>query len=190
MNNNQSVAVIDMQDYFGNSQHCLDGVLDEIKYAIRHNMPVLIVEYQDRCYRDDEEERLLSKTNKPIRKLLKGYKHTARVKKYNDGGGYELAKVAKKHNYSIENIRLVGVNRSYCVFQTADQLMDIQRKNGQRKHVEVVKGASWCSYPEGGLKSLKHIGCVLVSKRRKVVDPTAQTSYNTYNNWRVTWLTK
>lgn len=175
MNNTQTLAVIDMQDYFGNAQHCLDGVLDEVKHAIKNNMPVMVVEYWDRCYRDSARPRRLSKTNKPIRDLLHGYKHKAYVKKYNDGGGYEIEKVAKKRNFTIENIRLVGVNRSYCVYQTADQIMDINmsNNNGKKGRVEVVKGASWCSYPEGGLDSLKRIGCILVSKHRKVVDPTS-----------------
>ena len=106
--------------------------------------------------------------------MLKGYKHTARVKKYDDGGGYEIAEVAKKHNYTIENIRLVGVNRSYCILATATQLITINRSNnGHKGNIEVVKGASWCIYPEDGLRSLKRLGCVIVSKRRKVVDPTS-----------------
>lgn len=160
MNNNQSLAVIDMQDYFSNSQHCLDGVLHEIRHAMKEKMPIFIVEYW--C-----DGMKLSDTNRPILELLKGYRHKVFVEKHNDGGGYEMAEVAKEKNFTIENIRMVGVNRSFCVHDTAWQLMDISMDNEQKVHIEVVRGASWCNKPKTGLNNLKNLGVKLVNKRRK-----------------------
>lgn len=163
MNNNQTLCVIDMQDYFGNSFKCLAGVLVEVKHAIKNKMPILIVEYWDR----DEDHKKLSPTNKEIRDLIKGYKHKAYVQKYNDGGGYEVMEVAKKRKFNTSNMRVVGVNRTFCVYQTVSQLMDIHHDDGKSIDIEVVKGASWCSYPEAGLRNLKDLGVKLVNKRRK-----------------------
>ena len=169
MNNNQSLAVIDMQDYFRNSRHCLAGVLHEIEHAMREKMPIFIVEYWDRCYQHDgpDYESRLSDTNQPILDLLKGYRHKVFVKKYNDGGGYEIQEAAIEKNFNISNMRMVGVNRSFCVYRTADQLIDIGMDNGEKAHIEVVRGASWCSYPKSGLENLKDLGVKLVNARRK-----------------------
>ena len=162
MNNNQTLCIIDMQDYFQNSFKCLAGVVDEVKHAIKNNMPILVVEYWER-YGDDKK---LSPTNKEIRDLIRNYKHKAYVKKTNDGGGYEVREVAEKRKFNTSNMRVVGVNRTFCVYSTVRELLDIAQDKEEAVDIEVVRGATACSYPQQGLHNLKELGVKLVNKRR------------------------
>lgn len=164
MNNNQTLCIVDMQDYFETSKHCLKGVLDEVHHAIATETPIIIVEYWTGWRTPGKK---LSKTNKPIRDLVKNYEHKTYVKKCSDGGGEQVFKAAKRKKFPVDNVRMVGVNRSFCVYETAVQLLYIQEQKKIKGEVSVVKGASWCSYPTHSLSKLRNGGVKVVNKVRK-----------------------
>lgn len=141
------LIVIDMQPYFHETAKvALKETLHQIKLAMRRNDPILIVEYTG-CGESYPE----------INKLVKGYDKVAYVKKWRDGGGAEVYEAAHKNGFKLKKARVVGVNRSYCVYSTVKGMM----ANFGKIVIEVVKSATWCSSPENGLEWLKEAGCRL-----------------------------
>lgn len=127
-----------MQPFFKSAFGCIEGVLYQIKLAIKRNAGIVILEYED-C----------GATIPEIVDVLKPYKRKSYIKKCRDDGSREFMSVAKRRKFSYDRVRLVGVNRHACVADTAEGLA--KRYNVQ---VEVAMNATWDSYPKAGRKAL------------------------------------
>lgn len=138
-----TLCVVDMQDFFSTSVYCLDGVLKEIKLAMRRKAPIVVLEYNG-CGRSTD----------PIRKVLRNYRKKRYVTKHDDDGGQELLEILDKKGWSQEKIRFAGVNRSACVLETVDRVRD----NVPHCEVEIAIDATWCSNPNGGYHQLRRRG--------------------------------
>lgn len=147
------LIIIDMQPFFGSSKRPLKAVLKQIDLAKEAGNPIILVEY-DGCGPSYTE----------ILTRLVGYKDTIRVLKNRDGGGGEIIREAETHGIDVsQKVRVVGVNRSYCVFQTVIGMKNLNREiNGNELEVEIPTVATWCTNPVNGRENLKRIGCRLV----------------------------
>ncbi len=164
-----TLCIIDMQDYFiETAHHCVGGVLNEIKYAKKHRHDIVLVEYGDRYHQSDPHP--LSKTITPIVNALKRYSKVFNVLKFRDGGGELILEELKTQSRPMDKFRLVGVNRGYCIMETAQELKASTSKynGGKAGIVEVVRGATWCSYPRDSIAQLQQQHISLVNQHRRV----------------------
>lgn len=149
----QTLCVVDMQYDFGTANKCLKEVVREIKRFKKKNLPIIVLEYMDwggEKYSDTFEE---------ITSLLEGYTNVEYVGKENDGGGDEFIEAGRRRRFPVCNIRMVGVNRAFCVYSTAK---DLKLRYGKRCKIDVVKKATWCSNPIYGINKLNGLDINLV----------------------------
>lgn len=139
-----ALCVVDMQDYFTTSHMCLRGVVKEVELAMARNAPIIVLEYYD-CGR----------TSSAIRRLIKDYRKTRYVKKYNDGGGIELLSTMARNGWSSNEIRFAGVNRSFCVLET---IMEVHEKLRDDCNIQIAIDATWCTEPTHGKEALSEYG--------------------------------
>ena len=151
----QTLCVVDMQYVFdATANQCLDAVVKEVKKFKRKNLPIIVLEYLawgGEKYSDTFDE---------ITSLLEGYTNVEYVGKENNGGGDEFIEAGRRRRFPVCNIRMVGVNRAYCVYSTAK---DLKLKYGKRCKIDVVKKATWCeSSPAYGINKLNGLDINLV----------------------------
>lgn len=101
-----ALCVVDMQTSFRAHESCLDAVLDEIRLAKRRKAPIVVLEY---CQEEP--------THPKIRKSLRRYRNVKYETKYDDDGSREFLQAIK--DFKVKNVRVVGVNACYCVYDTA-----------------------------------------------------------------------
>jgi len=137
-----TLCIVDMQAKFTASKQCLDEVCHQVRLAKRRKAGIVILEFRGE-----------GPTLSPIKNLLRSYKRKIYKKKAFDAGGDVLLKAAKVMNFPTNKVRFVGVNRSYCVYDTA---CEYQEESGGR--IEVAIEATWCRNPTQGLNKLRDIG--------------------------------
>jgi nicotinamidase-related amidase len=76
--------------------------------------------------------------------LVKGYGKAYLVPKTMNNGGVEVMEAVEKHKYRINNFIVCGVNISYCVAETIEELV-----NTYKKHIQVVTAACNCTHEKG-----------------------------------------
>jgi nicotinamidase-related amidase len=102
---NTTLAIIDVQPRFEAAAHIVPRVVHQIDLARRRQDGVIVVELNGRSH--DE-----------IYKALHGYnRHTITKKKIDDGSD-NIIWAARSRNYSLNRIRLCGVNTCACVKST------------------------------------------------------------------------
>lgn len=146
----RNLLIIDVQDYFETSSKVIDETIREIKLARRRKAAIFVVEY-DRDYMQ------IGPTNQRVLDALEGYDKVIQVKKECDGGGKEILDACEKNGVERKAFRVVGVNRSYCVYSTLQQL-----KAWADSKFEVSKEGTWCTDPETGLRSLEALGAKII----------------------------
>jgi nicotinamidase-related amidase len=145
------LLIIDVQDYFATAAKVVDETVREVKLAIRRNASIVIAEFVG-C----------GQTNRKVREALTGYDKAIYVTKYHDGGGSEVLSACKKNGVSPEKFRVVGVNRSWCVYSTVLELFSLSERKKAPMKIEVSKKGTWCGMPQRGLNDLKKKGCTLI----------------------------
>ena len=94
--------------------------------------------------------RLLPEINKAIGR----YPKKTSITKKSDGGGWEFLRAAKKKGLPTKEVRVVGVNRGYCVHDTVCDLIDSFAVG----KIHVVEKATWADYDQAGqLIKLKNL---------------------------------
>lgn len=129
---NYVLVVVDMQGHFASAKndYTIRNVITSIKKAKKDNAVIIVLEYFG-C----------GPTLSRIKKHLNGYDKVTYAMKSSDGGGEEVIdKMHFKNIDFIQNIRVCGVNISFCVSETVRELVDDYGKN-----VEVIKRACNCS---------------------------------------------
>jgi len=128
-----TLCIIDMQSNFEASlnKNVLAGVLHEIQLAKRRHDPIIVVEY-DRAGCVETQQCVLDA-------VLKSGCEFDICFKYDDDGSHQVKAACRKNRFSQKKFRVCGVNRSFCVFDTACGLV-----NNSRKHsiVEVAWNAT------------------------------------------------
>jgi len=143
-----TLCIIDMQDHFLETKEArktIPRVVHEVELAKKRNASILILEYRNH-----------GKTNKKVMNAIGKHPHV-NLKKRTDGGGYELQEFCRKKKISIQKLRLCGVNRGYCVFATALELLYIE----PGIKLESAVNASWCYSPVKGLRLLGRVSRLL-----------------------------
>lgn len=141
-----TLCVVDMQEAFGASSHCLDEVCRQIKLAKRRNAGIIVIEYRGS-----------GPTIARIKDLLKSYRRKTYTQKCGNGGGSELLKAAKRKKFPVNKIRFTGVNRSWCVYSTI-----VQYQNMSDGKIEIATKATWCSDPRGGMSLFRNLDARLI----------------------------
>jgi hypothetical protein len=108
-----SLCIIDMQPYFKSSFGCLNSVLREIRLAKKRKAHIVVVEY-------DPHE--IGQSHSEIFETIGKYKNISIVEKNQMDGSFEVTGALSL--IRTKKIRMVGVNRCYCVESTAEGLRD------------------------------------------------------------------
>ena len=125
----QTLCVVDMQEEFSAYEKALPQVIKEVKYAINSNHSIVFLEFKD-C----------GTTLPKLTRLVKGYdKHAVTVKDTQDGSR-QFYRTARKRGFNVETVRVVGVNRCQCVFDTVGSLCKVRAV----KKIEVVEEGIKC----------------------------------------------
>jgi len=143
----RALLVIDVQDYFETAGCVIDETLREITLAKKRGAAIVVVEYAGCGF-----------SNSKIVKAVENYPNKIFVTKHNDGGGAEIHAECVKNGIPHNKLRVVGVNRSYCVHSTLHQL----KKQYGVNDIQVSEKGTWCDDPETGLSLLRDLGCELV----------------------------
>jgi len=139
------LIVIDMQPFFSETaDKCLAATLDQIRLAKQRKAPIMIVEYRG-C----------GPSYKQLLDAVDGYDKVTFVKKSSDGGGEPVMNAARANGFQLKKVRVVGVNRSWCVFSTVSEMLCIMAD----MIIEIPEKATWCSQPRTGLSWLESLGC-------------------------------
>lgn len=143
----RTLCIVDMQTEFPTHKPVIKQVLHEIRLAKKRNAAVIVLEYDDS-----------GPTIEPIKKALENYGRVAYVTKMQDGGGEEFFDTAESYGFNYNKVRMVGVNRSYCVFSTAREMV---KDNGIDSRIdvdlEIAIDATWCEEPRAGRQELKNL---------------------------------
>jgi nicotinamidase-related amidase len=141
-----TLCIVDMQTEFAKpAKKCLNEVCRQIKLAKRRNAGIIILEYKH-C----------GPTLPEIKSLLKSYKRKTYKQKTMNGGGTEVLAAARRKGFPTNKIRFVGVNRSYCVYETVSEY---NYKNRFQGTPEIAIAATWCSAsPRSGRAKLRTVG--------------------------------
>lgn len=103
----------------------------EIRYAIRNNLNIIFVEYNN-C----------GSTLPELFNLTKNYKKAFKLIKFSNGGGNEIASFLRKNKLPRGKLKVVGVNTDACVQSTVEQLND----NMTNTLIEVNSKGCWSDY--------------------------------------------
>ncbi len=128
------LVIIDMQPYFetAHDEYTLRNCVTEIKKAIRDEIPIIAVEYEDPDGND-----ILGETLPRLKRHLDKYTRTYYVKKHQDDGGYEIMNCIEDEGIGfVSKFRVCGVNITACVAETVYTLV-----NEWSAEVEIIKKA-------------------------------------------------
>lgn len=131
-----------MQPQFEAMYDVLPQVLSEIERAKKDKIGIVVLQYDGN-----------GDTTLTIRRALKDYRRKTYARKYNDDGSIEFVRAAIRKKFSIANVRVVGVNRGYCVRDTVAGLMDC----GKINTIDVIVDATSGRSPEYEINSLDDI---------------------------------
>jgi len=136
------LLIIDVQDEFETSQFVIDETIREIELAKKRNAIITSITYSGQ-----------GPANSRVLSALRTYPKTYHVTKDRDGGGERVVNTYAKHKNELpKRLRVVGVNRSYCVFDTVRQLSD-----AAFGVIEVSQKGTWCTSPYNGMERLKKL---------------------------------
>lgn len=154
-----TLCVIDMQAQFGaaNGAKVQQSCVREIKKAMRDKATIVFVEYEG-----------YGPTLPVLTNLVKDakYKKVHHVLKQSNGGGHQVANYLKTKHLTRSNIRVVGVNTSYCVLATVQGMNT--HLNTSNLHI-VADGCS-CHYPKShkyGLDAMRKMERVKILREKK-----------------------
>jgi nicotinamidase-related amidase len=117
MNTEKALVVIDMQPYFPATKKALRPVISEVKRAMKHEVPILLVELHNGY--DD-----FGITHGSITRAVEGYPYVQLVHKaYNDGSVEVKKALDEQWGLGKETaLEVCGVNTGACVADTAQGL--------------------------------------------------------------------
>jgi len=96
-----------MQEEFNTTHGAVRGVVHEVMLARERKDHIIVVEYKD-----------AGPTVPEVMKALKGYSRVHFCCKQTNNGAHDIVKLAKRFKIPLTKIRVVGVNLSYCVYET------------------------------------------------------------------------
>ena len=108
-----ALCIIDMQNYFKASREVEEEVIHEIRLAKRRMGHIIVLEYE-----------YYGPTLSSIKKELKNHPRVKFIKKGRDNGGPNV--IGTLRWYKIDTVRVVGVNRCFCVAETAQYLQNFE----------------------------------------------------------------
>jgi len=117
MNAEKALVVIDMQPYFPATKKALRPVISEVKRAMKHEVPILLVELHNGY--DD-----FGITHGSITRAVEGYPYVQLVHKaYNDGSAEVKEALDEQWGLGKETaLEVCGVNTEFCVKATVKGL--------------------------------------------------------------------
>ena len=130
----EALVIIDMQPYFDTAKDegTLRNCVTEIRKAIKAEIPIIVVEYEDPDGND-----FLGDTLPRLKRHLDKYIRTYYVKKHQDDGGYEIMNCIEDEGLGlIRKFKVCGVNICACVAETVFTLV-----HEWDAEVEVIKKA-------------------------------------------------
>lgn len=146
-----TLIVVDMQDEFETAKNpkTISACQREIKLAIRKNYGIIFLEIGP-C----------GDTISELKDLVKGYDKAYFATKMANDGSVEAFNIIKRRNL-YHNTRIVGVNTSYCVYDTVKSLMNYPGK------ITVVSDACNCNSQQYGLNKLKRLKIKIIEEQIK-----------------------
>jgi nicotinamidase-related amidase len=133
-----TLVVVDMQRTFKTTENLnvIRACQREIRLAIRRNYGIIFLEF-DGC----------GETICELKDLISRYDKAYFTTKHGNDGSVEIAKLICGHNL-YHNVRITGVNTSYCIYETVEGLKNYPGK------ITVVADACNCTSHPFGLKKL------------------------------------
>ena len=112
-----TLVVVDMQPDFpaSNNPATLRAVEREVRKAIKHRLPVVVLEIP---YFSPLDEDGLKPTHRSIMRLLTGYDHYRVVQKRWSDGSSHVILTCEDSKYMKHRFRICGVNTDACVLET------------------------------------------------------------------------
>lgn len=154
-----TLCVIDMQAQFSasNGAKVQRSCVREIKKAMKDNATIVFVEFEG-----------YGPTLPLLTNLVKDakYKKVHRVLKNTNGGGKEVAEYLRAKHLARSNIRVVGVNTSYCVLATV-QGMNVHLNTS---NLNIVANGCSChgsSSHKYGLEQMRKMERVKILREKK-----------------------
>ena len=141
------LVVIDMQVGFSTAEKVVNNVAQEVELAVKNNRPVVVIEFAN-----------YGNTYQRIMKFLEGYDKFAKYTKTWNNGGAQVVEALDELCIEPKKIAYVGINRSYCVYETVEQCI---KDLPECEHV-VIKDATWCIQPSYGLDELRRLAVEIV----------------------------
>ena len=104
-----TLCIVDMQPNFllAKQKRTIKATVEEIKKAKKNREGIVVLEY--------EEE---GETHPSILRALGQYKRVAFEKKDDDDGGDEFVQACDRHQFSLRQVKVCGVNVFACVYRT------------------------------------------------------------------------
>jgi len=142
-----TLLVVDMQDTFkaANVLRVINACQREIRLAIKKKADIVFVEFEH-C----------GHTLSDLTNITVDYNKHYYVTKPIDDGSYDIMKLVRKKDLH-RNFRIVGVNTSYCIYETALGLMNYSR------NITVVADACNCHNHEFGINKLKELKIKIIN---------------------------
>ena len=106
-----TLCVIDMQPEFRASFSIRSAVVNQINIANKLNDAVVLVEFFP-----------FESTHYELIKAAQKNNKFSRIRKYGNDGSHNIITECGKKGYSLENVRVCGVNRAACVLDTIEGL--------------------------------------------------------------------
>ena len=154
-----TLCVIDMQASFGaaNGAKVQQSCVREIKKAIKDNATIVFVEFEGH-----------GPTLPLLTNLVKNakYKRAHYVLKNTNGGGKEVAEYLRAKHLTRSNIRVVGVNTSYCVLATVQGM----NTHLNTSNLNIVADGCSCQVPSShkyGLDQMRKLERVKILREKK-----------------------
>lgn len=145
-----TLVVVDMQSYFKTTGEpsVIKACQREIKLAIRRKAGIIFLEFGS-----------FGDTMAELKDLVTGYdKAYFAVKNRNDGSAQVYSLITRHNLY--HNVRVTGVNTSYCVYET---VVGLTSYHGS---VTVVADACNCHNHSFGLKKLSELKIKIINRYR------------------------
>lgn len=125
----KTLVIIDAQEFWRNFvDKCIDGIILEIKNAIKNHFGIILVKYKDRGI-----------IHPQIQNALKFYKKKTTTTKKMVNGGNQVIKAARRMRFPLCDLRVCGVFTDCCVAQTVTHLS----KTLPMSCIEVINNACW-----------------------------------------------